>query len=81
MWILKANAQLNGTAMLPGMRRVVGQPDLHPGNQYPIGATFITQKFIYPALIGNDIVSRRALYRGNSWTNANADTKKYLTKN
>jgi len=43
--------------MLPGMRRVVGQPDLHPGNQYPIGATFITQKFIYPALIGNDIVS------------------------
>jgi hypothetical protein len=26
------------------------------GNQYPIGATFITQKLIYPALIGNDIV-------------------------
>jgi release factor H-coupled RctB family protein len=98
----EANAQLNRTAMLPGMRKVVGQPDLHPGkktrakkkkkkkkkkffpssepgfirldyillttsylminwiltgNQYPIGATFITQKFIYPTLIGNDIVS------------------------
>src|SRR5690349_16605736 len=28
----EANAQLNRTAMLPGMRKVVGQPDLHPGN-------------------------------------------------
>ncbi|KAG0310502.1 hypothetical protein BGZ97_012530, partial [Linnemannia gamsii] len=26
----EANAQLNRTAMLPGMRKVVGQPDLHP---------------------------------------------------
>ncbi|KAG0045004.1 hypothetical protein BGZ83_009739 [Gryganskiella cystojenkinii] len=59
----EANAQLNRTAMLPGMRRVVGQPDLHPGNQYPIGATFITQKFIYPALIGNDIGCGMAVYK------------------
>ncbi|KAH7055398.1 release factor H-coupled R [Linnemannia elongata] len=59
----EANAQLNRTAMLPGMRKVVGQPDLHPGNQYPIGATFITQKFIYPALIGNDIGCGMAVYR------------------
>ncbi|KAK3847654.1 MAG: tRNA-splicing ligase RtcB-domain-containing protein [Linnemannia gamsii] len=59
----EANAQLNRTAMLPGMRKVVGQPDLHPGNQYPIGATFITQKFIYPALIGNDIGCGMAVYK------------------
>ena len=87
-----ANSQLNRTAMLPGMRRVVGQPDLHPGtavlfiilhgqqaliqisnrlflpllfntgNQYPIGATFITQKYIYPPLIGNDIVCFKTLF-------------------
>ncbi|KAF9416471.1 hypothetical protein BGZ94_010211 [Podila epigama] len=58
-----ANTQLNRTALFPGMRRVVGQPDLHPGNQYPIGATFITQKFIYPALIGNDIGCGMAVYK------------------
>ena len=27
-----ANSQLNRTAMLPGMRQAIGQPDLHPGN-------------------------------------------------
>ncbi|KAF8929174.1 release factor H-coupled R [Dissophora ornata] len=58
-----ANSQLNRTAMLPGMRQVIGQPDLHPGNQYPIGATFITQKLIYPALIGNDIGCGMAVYK------------------
>ncbi|KAG0246426.1 tRNA-splicing ligase RtcB-domain-containing protein [Mortierella sp. GBAus27b] len=58
-----ANAQLNRTAMLPGMRRVIGQPDLHPGNQYPIGATFITHSIIYPALIGNDIGCGMAVYK------------------
>ncbi|KAG0002980.1 hypothetical protein BGZ79_001977 [Entomortierella chlamydospora] len=58
-----ANSQLNRTAMFPGMRRVVGQPDLHPGNQYPIGATFITQRIIYPALIGNDIGCGMAVYK------------------
>ncbi|KAG0302526.1 hypothetical protein BGZ98_007431 [Dissophora globulifera] len=58
-----ANSQLNRTAMFPGMRRVVGQPDLHPGNQHPIGATFITQKLIYPALIGNDIGCGMAVYK------------------
>ncbi|KAG0257920.1 hypothetical protein BG011_003690 [Mortierella polycephala] len=58
-----AYAQLNKTAMLPGMERVIGQPDLHPGNQYPIGATFITRKLIYPALIGNDIGCGMAVYK------------------
>ncbi|KAF9985341.1 hypothetical protein BGZ65_011138 [Modicella reniformis] len=45
-----ANVQLNRTAMLPG-------------NQHPIGATFITQKIIYPALIGNDIGCGMAVYK------------------
>ncbi|KAK9766985.1 hypothetical protein K7432_003533 [Basidiobolus ranarum] len=55
--------QLNKTALLPGMQQVIGQPDLHPGNLYPIGASFITHKYIYPALIGNDIGCGMAFYK------------------
>ncbi|RUS25263.1 hypothetical protein BC938DRAFT_472408 [Jimgerdemannia flammicorona] len=47
-----AFAQLKQTAILKGMRYVFGMPDLHPGNTYPIGATFVTEDMIYPALIG-----------------------------
>lgn len=55
-----ANSQLNRTAMLPGMRRVVGQPDLHPGTGggvsilfnlncmgYMIGSTCLTGCFAF----------------------------------
>ncbi len=47
--------QLHTTAVLPGMHRVVGQPDLHPGRGYPIGAAFFSVGCLYPALVGNDI--------------------------
>lgn len=47
--------QLKKTAELPGMRCVVGMPDLHPGKVQPIGAAFITQDKIYPHLVGSDI--------------------------
>ncbi|KAF9208004.1 hypothetical protein BGZ49_010035 [Haplosporangium sp. Z 27] len=73
-----ANSQLNKTAMLSGMRRVVGQPDLHPGNQYPIGATFITQRIIYPALIGNDIGCGMAVYKTR--LSSNIKTQKIVDK-
>lgn len=53
--------QLHTTANLPGMRRVVGMPDLHPGRGYPIGAAFFSLERLYPALVGNDIGCGMAL--------------------
>lgn len=46
--------QLNQISTLPGIVKVVGLPDLHPGKT-PVGATIITEEIIYPHLIGNDI--------------------------
>lgn len=47
--------QLLATANLPNMVKVVGMPDLHPGQGYPIGAAYLSAELIYPALIGSDI--------------------------
>lgn len=47
--------QLQTTAELPNMVKVVGMPDLHPGKGYPIGAAYLSRETIYPALIGSDI--------------------------
>ena len=47
--------QLKRTASLPGMRLAAGLPDLHPGKGSPIGAAFVTEGWIYPTLVGNDI--------------------------
>ncbi len=47
--------QLERTAQLPGMLRAVGMPDLHPGKGSPIGAAFLSEGVVYPALVGNDI--------------------------
>ena len=46
--------QLTQIAALPGIEKIVGLPDLHPGKT-PVGAAFITENIIYPHLIGNDI--------------------------
>ncbi len=51
----EAIRQLEQTAVWPGMTKVVGMPDLHPGKGSPIGAAFITDGPIYPSLVGNDI--------------------------
>lgn len=51
----EAIRQLKQTASLPGMRRVAGMPDLHPGRGYPVGAAFFSVGVIYPTLIGGDI--------------------------
>ena len=55
-WIEGAAVQqLERTAQLPGMLRAVGMPDLHPGKGSPIGAAFLSEGVVYPALVGNDI--------------------------
>jgi release factor H-coupled RctB family protein len=58
----KAIQQLQKTAELEGVVKAAGMPDLHPGRGYPIGAAFLTQDKIYPALIGNDIGCGMALW-------------------
>ncbi|MBK1720471.1 RNA ligase RtcB family protein [Thiocystis violacea] len=58
----EALRQLEQTATLPGMRAAVGLPDLHPGQGYPIGAAFLSER-IYPALVGNDIGCGMALWQ------------------
>ncbi|KAI9890718.1 MAG: hypothetical protein M1814_003648 [Vezdaea aestivalis] len=51
-----AITQLNATAhQLSGMVSAVGQPDLHPGTRFPIGAVFVSKDWIHPPLIGSDI--------------------------
>ncbi|HWV09481.1 MAG TPA: RNA ligase RtcB family protein [Pseudomonas sp.] len=59
----KAIQQLETTARLPGMHRVAGMPDLHPGRGYPVGAAFFSVGRLYPALVGNDIGCGMALWR------------------
>ncbi len=55
-WIeSKAVHQLETVSKLKGIDAVVGLPDLHPGKGLPIGAAFISENYIYPTLIGNDI--------------------------
>ncbi|RPB03311.1 release factor H-coupled R [Choiromyces venosus 120613-1] len=58
----KAIAQLEAAAKLPGMVRAVGLPDLHPGGKFPIGAAFVSERYIYPSLVGSDIGCGMTLY-------------------
>ena len=63
-WIEGAAVQqLEKTATLAGMRAAVGLPDLHPGKGSPIGAAFVVEGWIYPALVGNDIGCGIGLWR------------------
>ncbi|KAF3042243.1 hypothetical protein E8E11_000185 [Didymella keratinophila] len=56
--------QLTTTAhTLPGIVHAVGQPDLHPGTKFPIGAVFVSKRWIHPPLIGGDIGCGMAWYR------------------
>lgn len=59
----EATRQLERAALLPGMQRVVGLPDLHPGKGYPIGAAMISRAILYPFLVGNDIGCGMALWQ------------------
>ncbi|KAL1644726.1 hypothetical protein SLS58_004188 [Diplodia intermedia] len=56
--------QLRQTAeTLPGIAHAVGQPDLHPGNKYPVGAAFVSRGWVHPPLIGGDIGCGMAWFR------------------
>ncbi|KAJ8114516.1 hypothetical protein OPT61_g3623 [Boeremia exigua] len=56
--------QLTTTAhTLPGIVHAVGQPDLHPGTKFPIGAVFVSKRWIHPPLMGGDIGCGMAWYR------------------
>lgn len=59
----KAIQQLEKTAQLDGIIKAAGMPDLHPGRGYPIGAAFLSQRKIYPALVGNDIGCGMSLWK------------------
>ncbi|KAH3918499.1 3'-phosphate/5'-hydroxy nucleic acid ligase [Parastagonospora nodorum] len=51
-----AVTQLSTTAhTLPGIVHAVGQPDLHPGSKFPIGAVIASKGWVHPPLIGGDI--------------------------
>ena len=64
LWLEDAAIQqAKTTSLLPGMQRVVGLPDLHPGRGYPVGAAFFSNGRFYPALVGNDIGCGMALWQ------------------
>ena len=50
-----ATEQFNRVLSLPGIIRGAAFPDLHPGRGVPVGAAFMSQDIVHPALIGNDI--------------------------
>lgn len=47
--------QLERVATLPGMLRVAGFPDLHPGTGSPVGAAMLSIGEFYPYLVGSDV--------------------------
>ncbi|MBQ9772981.1 MAG: RNA ligase RtcB family protein [Lentisphaeria bacterium] len=47
--------QFKHVMTFPGIIRGAAFPDLHPGRGVPVGAAFLSEKIIYPSLIGNDI--------------------------
>jgi len=47
--------QLERVAALPGMLRVAGFPDLHPGKGSPVGAAMFSRGKFYPYLVGSDV--------------------------
>src|SRR4051794_15208835 len=59
----EALRQLDAAGALPGMREAVGMPDLHPGKNGPVGAAFLSDRLIRPALVGSDIGCGMALWQ------------------
>lgn len=58
-----AITQLHATGGLEGMVQAVGMPDLHPGTKSPVGATFVSEGWVHPPLIGGDIGCGMAVYK------------------
>jgi release factor H-coupled RctB family protein len=59
----EAVEQLEKVGARFGMKLAVGLPDLHPGRGHPIGAVFLTEHAVYPALVDNDIGCGMAVFR------------------
>lgn len=59
----EALRQLYAVANVEGMRLAAGFPDLHPGKGSPVGAAFVTERIIYPYVIGSDIGCGMALFK------------------
>ncbi|KND00187.1 release factor H-coupled RctB family protein [Spizellomyces punctatus DAOM BR117] len=57
-----ATSQLKALCNLDGVVRVVGMPDLHPGNRFPIGAVVVSEGCAYPALVGSDVGCGMSLF-------------------
>lgn len=55
--------QLERTAAMPGIARVVGLPDLHAGRGIAVGAAFWSPTHLYPHLVGSDIGCGMALWQ------------------
>jgi len=58
----EAVEQVKRISEFRGVVKAFGYPDLHPGKT-PVGAAFITEKVIYPTLIGNDIGCSISLFQ------------------
>lgn len=58
----EALRQLDAVASLPGMTKVAGLPDLHPGKGGPVGAAFLSEGIVRPTLVGSDIGCGMALW-------------------
>lgn len=56
-----AMMQLDALADLEGAIKVTGLPDLHAGKT-PVGLALVTEKLIYPHIIGNDIGCGMSLF-------------------
>lgn len=54
--------QLERVAALPGIVRVAGFPDLHPGKGGPVGAAMLSEGVFYPYLVGSDVGCGMALF-------------------
>lgn len=54
--------QLHKSALLEGIERVVGLPDLHAGRGIAVGAAFWSRTHVHPHLVGSDIGCGMALW-------------------
>ena len=59
----EAMRQLYAVAKFAGVRSAIGFPDLHPGKGAPVGAAFVTERTIYPYVIGGDIGCGMTLFK------------------
>lgn len=71
--------QLERAAALPGIVRVAGFPDLHPGKGGPVGVAMLSEGMFYPYLIGSDVGCGMALF-ATELVSAKAKLEKWSKK-